>query len=61
MPWRSLFPTVKTATLYLVPIKSYSKNTHGHLSLKWTIGSEQQRCNQSALLLIALLNLITDE
>ena len=25
------------APLYLVPIKSYLKGTHGHLSLKWTL------------------------
>ena len=33
-------PTVKTAGLYLISIKSYSKNTHGHLSLKWTLVME---------------------
>ncbi len=37
MPWISLFPTVKTAALYLVPIKSYSKNTHGSSILKWIL------------------------
>jgi hypothetical protein len=31
-------PTVKTAAFYQVPIKNYSKNTHAHLSLKWTLG-----------------------
>ena len=25
------FPTVKTADLYRVPVKSYSKNTHSQL------------------------------
>ena len=34
---RLLFPVVKTAGLYLDPVKSYSKNAHGHLTLKWTI------------------------
>jgi hypothetical protein len=28
---------VETAGLYLIPIKTYSKNIHGHLSLKWTL------------------------
>ncbi len=37
MPRISLFPTVKTAALYLVPIKSYSKNTHTPSFLKWVI------------------------
>jgi hypothetical protein len=32
-----LFPTVKTAGLYLLPIKSYSKNTQGSSILKWII------------------------
>ena len=32
-----LFPTVKTAALHLVPIKSYSKNTHPPSFLKWAI------------------------
>ena len=32
-----LFPTVEIADLYLVPMKSYSKNAHDHLSLKWTL------------------------
>ncbi len=30
---------VKTAGLYLVPIKSYSKNVYGHLNLKWTLST----------------------
>ncbi len=34
MRWISLFPTAKTAALYLVPIKSYSKNTQGSSILK---------------------------
>jgi hypothetical protein len=37
MPLRLLFPTVKTAVLCLFPMKSYSKNAHDHLSLKWTL------------------------
>jgi hypothetical protein len=32
-----LFPTVKTAALYLASIKSYSKNTHAPFILKWAI------------------------
>jgi hypothetical protein len=32
-----LFPMVKTAALYLVPVKSYSKNTHAPFILKWAI------------------------
>jgi hypothetical protein len=42
MPWISLFPTVKTAALYLVPIKSYSKNTHTPSFLKWVIGRKSE-------------------
>ena len=37
MHFHLLFSTVKTAAVYLVPTKSYSKTIHGHLSLKWTI------------------------
>jgi hypothetical protein len=37
MRWISLFPTVKTAALYIVPIKSYSKNTHPAFFLKWAV------------------------
>jgi hypothetical protein len=37
MRWISLFPTVKTAALYLVPIKSYSKNTHPPFVLEWAL------------------------
>ena len=33
----TLFPTVKTVALYHVPIKSYSKNTHGSSILKWIL------------------------
>jgi hypothetical protein len=32
-----LFPTVKTAGLYHIPVKSYSKNTHGSSILKWIL------------------------
>ena len=32
-----LFPTVKTAALYHVLIKSYSKNTHRPYILKWAV------------------------
>jgi hypothetical protein len=35
MRWISLFPTVKIAALYLVPIKGYSKNLHLPSFLKW--------------------------
>ncbi len=37
MHWISSFPTVKTAALYLVPIKSYSKNTHPPSFLEWAV------------------------
>jgi hypothetical protein len=37
MHWISLFSTVKTAALYLVPIKSYSKNTHPPSFLEWAV------------------------
>ncbi len=36
-----LFPMVETASLYLIPIKNYSKNIHGHLSLKWALGFDK--------------------
>ena len=32
-----LFPTVKTAGLYRIPVKSYSKNTHGFSIMKWIL------------------------
>ena len=32
-----LFPTAKTAALYLFPIKSYLKNTQGFSILKWVL------------------------
>ncbi len=37
MQFPRLFPTVKTAALYLVPIRSYSKNTHTSFISKWII------------------------
>jgi hypothetical protein len=37
MPWISLFPTVKAAALYLVPIQSYSKIIHPPSFLKWAV------------------------
>jgi hypothetical protein len=39
MRWISLFPMAKTATLYLVPIKSYSKNIHPPFFLEWAVVS----------------------
>jgi hypothetical protein len=39
MHWISLFPTVKTAALYLVTIKSYSKNTHPPSFLEWAVNA----------------------
>ena len=30
-------PTAKTAALHLVPVKSYSKNTHPPSFLKWAV------------------------
>jgi len=47
----SLFPTVKTAALYLIPIKSYSKNTHLPFILEWAIDIH---------VIIAILSLIID-
>ena len=35
-----LLTTVKTAGLYLIPIKSYSKNTQLHYILKWILDQE---------------------
>jgi hypothetical protein len=37
MRLKSLFPAVKTAGLYRIPVKSYSKNTHGSSFLKWIL------------------------
>jgi hypothetical protein len=37
MRLNTLFPTVKTAALYHVLIKSYSKNTHVSSILKWIL------------------------
>jgi hypothetical protein len=37
MHFHLLSPMAKTAAFYHVPIKSYPKNTHGHLSLKWKL------------------------
>jgi hypothetical protein len=37
-----VYPTVKTAALWHVPIKSYSKNTHGSSILKWILGKENK-------------------
>ena len=39
MRLRLLFPTVKTAALYLISIKSYSKNIHPPFFLEWTLES----------------------
>jgi hypothetical protein len=41
MPSISHFPTVKTAALYLVPIKRYSKNTYPPSFLKWAVDTFQ--------------------
>jgi hypothetical protein len=47
VPPRLLFRVVQTAGLYLVPIKSYSKTTHGSSILKWTIVSSIFYCPSS--------------
>ena len=40
MQFYRLFRTVKTVALYHVPIKIYSKNTHGSSILKWILVEE---------------------
>jgi hypothetical protein len=37
MQFHLIFPTVKTAAFYIVPIKSYSKNTHAPSFLEWAV------------------------
>jgi hemolysin-activating ACP:hemolysin acyltransferase len=45
----SFFSTVKTAALYLVPIKSYSKNTHPPSFLKWALINPKIKSNHKGL------------
>jgi hypothetical protein len=60
MPCLSLFPTVKTAALYLVPIKSYSKNTHASFIFKWAIVTMSSSVNMTQQAILNLIHHIVD-
>jgi hypothetical protein len=49
-----LFPTVKTAVLYLVSIKSYSKNTHPFF-FEMSVSVTATQANETDIIEILLL------
>jgi hypothetical protein len=52
-----LFLTAKTAALYLVPFKSYSRNTHDSSILKWTLVRFVCMTKQSIAILLSVSEL----